>query len=166
MGVNVRGHSQVRTLMILALASWTISAAQVVEALLYPEFLKGNHLILGAIALFGLVGCLAWVANHRFWRRIVVTAAIIYLAFFAFRTFVFLIYPWLGQTTLLEAVWLSFRVVGTLVTHHLSEGRILQGLSELFFEWLMPLSQIVVLAGLVWPLTTGSRGDAPRAARA
>jgi len=36
----------------------------------------------------------------------------------------------------------------------------------LFYEWLMPFLQIIVLVGLVWPLTTGSRGDAPQAARA
>jgi hypothetical protein len=160
------GIARTRKVMLLALVSWTITVAQVTQALFYPEYLMGHHLILGGVALFGLFGCLAWIGKRRSWRPMVVAAALIYLLFFALRAYALLIYPWLDQHSFLEATHFAVRVVSSLVQHHLSEGRVLQGLSELFFESFMPLLQVIVLIGLLLPSAAGSSGDTPRAGRA
>jgi hypothetical protein len=65
-----------------------------------------------------------------------------------------------------SAVLFSVRIVNALVTRYLSEGAFVSGASELFYEWLMPIFQVIALIGLLWPLTAGSSNDAPRAARA
>jgi hypothetical protein len=65
-----------------------------------------------------------------------------------------------------DAVWWPIYSDSGLVVRFLTDGKIGAGFAVLFRELLMPLLQLIVLAALVWPLTAGSRGDAPQAARA
>jgi len=170
---NVRGHMRrpssvpaERFWLFLALACWTITVAQVIDAMAYPDFVKRHHLILGVIAIFGLIACFAWARAWRFGRHAVLATAVVYLILYALRTYAFLFDPLLQQNSFVDTTKLVFRIVWSLATHYISGGRVIAGLSEIFYEWLMPLLQLTLVAALLWPLTAGSRGDAPRAARA
>jgi hypothetical protein len=152
--------------LFLALTCWTITAAQVINAMAYPEFVRRYHFILGVIAILGFLACFAWARAWRLGRHAVLAISVVYLMLYALRTYAFLFDPLLQQNSFVDATKLVVRIVWSLATHYISQGSVVRGLSELFFEWFMPLLQMALVAALLWPLTAGSRGYAPRAARA
>jgi hypothetical protein len=151
--------------LFLALACWTITSAQVIDAMAYPDFVKRHYLILGVIAIFGLMACFAWARAWRVGRHAVLATAVVYLLLYVLRTYACLVDPLLQQNSFFDTTKIVVRIVWSLATHYISGGRVVAGLSELFYEWLMPLLQLTLVVALLWPLTAGSRGDAPRAAR-
>jgi hypothetical protein len=155
-----------RFLILLALVCWTITAAQIIDAMSYPHFAKRHHMTLGVLSILGLLACFAWARAKTLGRYAVLTMAILYLLFYALRTYVLLYVPILKHSSPVEAVERLVTIVWTLAAHHVSQGRVLAGLSELFFEWLMPLLQLTIVAAMLWPLVRGSGGDATRAVRA
>jgi len=161
------GHTRIRrATVILALVSWVLTSAQAIEMAFYPSYRTGYLLIVASVAVLGLFGCIAWARRWNYWRRALISAAAIYLAAFALRFFAVFVMPSLEHSSLFDAMRMPFRIIYSLSMHHVANGAWISFGSLLFYEWLMPFLQIIVLVGLVWPLTTGSRGDAPQAARA
>ena len=155
-----------RAFVILALVSWVVTSAQAVEMAFYPSYRTAYLLIVSGAAALGLFGCIAWARTWNSWRRALISAAVIYLAVFALRFFAVFVGPGLEHSSLFDALRMPFRIIYALSMRHVADGAWISFGSLLFYEWLMPFLQVVVLVGLVWPLTTGSRGDAPQAARA
>ena len=165
------GHTQPRrAFVMLALVSWVLTSAQAIEMAFYPSYRTIYLFILAGVAVLGLFGCIAWAREWSYWRRALIAAAAIYLLVFvlvfALRFVVVFIGPHFEHDSLFDALRMPFRIIYAVSMRHLADGALISFCSLIFYEWLMPLLQIVVLAGLVWPPTTGSRGDAPQAARA
>ena len=139
-----------RALPLLAAACWLLSAAQVAEALSHPTH-GSEYVLLGLLSVAGLASCAAWLASWRYARAAAAGTAALYLVLYCARTWTVQIEPRMAFTdaSLLEATLDSLRIVQATVAHSLSVGNLMLGAGELFYEWLMPLTQIGVLAWVI-----------------
>jgi hypothetical protein len=103
------------------------------------------------LALVGLAGYIAWVRSSRHWQSLVVGAAAAYLIAYALRFFFALAAPWFETKPPLEALWYPFYVVWSLISYAIGRGDFLLALGVTYFEWLMPLLQILVLVAAPRP---------------
>jgi hypothetical protein len=139
-----------RAIALSAAACWLLSAAQVLEALSHPT--HGSELVLlGLLSVAGLASCAAWLASWRYARAALAGVAALYLVFYCVRTWTIQVEPRMAFTdaSLLEATLDSLRIVQATIAHSLSVGNLMLGAGELFYEWLMPLTQIGVLAWVI-----------------
>ena len=155
-----------KAVSVLAFSSWLIAIVQFIVETLRSHQTSPYLAIQFVIALWGLVGCIAWVRSWLRWRLVLAGATGCYLLIFLFKYFLERVSGFLEIMPFYEAIWWPIYSTWGLVVHFLAIGEVGAGLALLFREWLMPVLQSIVLAALVWPLTAGSRGDAPQAARA
>ena len=104
------------------------------------------------LALVGLAGSIAWLRSWRHWQLLVVVAAGAYLIAYALRFFFALAAPWFESKPLFEALWYPFYVVWSLISYAIGRGDFLLAVGVTYFEWLMPLLQILVLMAAPRPL--------------
>ena len=131
-----------KRLAVLNLAAWLVSAVEVMPRLTESRF----DLSLGAIAVIGLAGAVAWLRHWRGWRLVAAGAAAIYLAYYAMRMYVVEIEPLLAILPLPQAVADAFYVVWSSPMGRLSHGEVLDAAGQLWRGCVMPLLQVGVLA--------------------
>ncbi len=155
-----------KAVLMLASASWLIAIVQFTVETLRSHQTSLYLTIQFVISLSGMVGCIAWIRSWSRWRFVLAGTAGCYLLIFLLKYFLGRVSGFLEIMPLYEAIWWPIYSTWGLVVHFLASGEVGAGLALLFYEWLMPVFQSIVLAALLWPLTTGSKGDAPQAARA
>ena len=151
-----------RTIALSAAACWLLSAAQVAEAFSHPGQVGSHDVLLGLLSVAGLAACGGWLASWRYARVAVAGTAALYLVLYCVRIWTVQIEPRMAFTdaSLLEATLDSLRIVQAAVAHSLSVGNLMVGAGELFYEWLMPLVQVGILAWVVAASRRASRSSA------
>jgi hypothetical protein len=155
-----------KAMLVLASASWLIAIVQFTVETLRSHQTSPYLTIQFAISLLAVVGCIAWARSWPRWRLVFAGATGCYLLAFLLKYFLGRVSGFLEIMPFYQAIWWPIYSTWGLVVHFLASGDVAAGLALLFHEWFMPIFQSIVLAALVWPLTAGSRGDAPQAARA
>jgi len=164
---HTRDNRTENAVLLLACGSWLTAIVQsILDISLQPEYYTHYHGIQFVVSLWGLGGCLAWLRSWSRWRITLASAAGSYLLFFLLKYFFVRVSGFLEIMPFYEAVWWPTYSSWAIAVHFLAIGEISKGVAFLFYEWLMPVFQLIVLTALVWPLTPGSRDDAPQAARA
>jgi hypothetical protein len=141
-----RAHAD-RIVLLFIAACWVAGALNLADAFFRPADLTREHVVLAALTVLGLGGCAAWSAAWRYGQMAVAAAAAAYVVLYSQRMWTVYIEPELAFTgvSFFEAVLDKFQVVHASIAHSLSLGNFGNGLSELFSEWLMPLSQLAAL---------------------
>jgi hypothetical protein len=123
----------------LALGLWSLYVLCAV-LLYYPDVLA-SILIAG---FFGLLACAAVVFNFRYWRAAVVLASSVYLLLYAIR-----IVRMTTMTTgvsFLSAVSSYYSFLWQVIAGTFQEKGTLGGLAQIFLEYVMPVSAIILVA--------------------
>jgi len=114
-----------------------------------PGSLAPYHFAQIAAVVVGLAGCAAWAAGRRGWRPCLMVAAAVYLALAAIRLFVVYTWKFLDTDSWPVALYNTFNVQWMMLMHFLADGLVASGVSMLFYEWLMPAMQALVLGWLI-----------------
>jgi hypothetical protein len=101
---------------------------------------------LAVIAVFGIATAVMWLGRRRPWRPLVLSAAVLYLVWYASRLYVLEVEPLLAILPLHQAVSDAFYVIWSSPMGRLSHGEVIDALAELWRECVMPLLQIGMLA--------------------
>jgi len=127
----------------LALVTW-LALALVLAGHASARSLLLYEWLLIVVTVLATVACLMSFGFSRRWRLLLAIAAVLHLCVMTLRFIAHLSMRG-GEVPLLTAIsdqmWLFWR----LQVHLLSEGHFVAGLSVTFFEWLMPLIQILIL---------------------
>ena len=136
--------------MILAAGCWLALAAQLLDLeLAAPGSLAPYHFAQLAAVLLGLGGCAAWAAGWRGWRTSLIVAAVVYLVLCAVRVFIIYTWKFLDTDPWPVALWNTFAIQWLMLMHFLADGWLASGIVILFYEWLMPMAQALVLVVLL-----------------
>lgn len=137
-------------MVLLAGGTWLALAAQLLDLeLSAPGSLAPYHFAQAAAALAGLAGAFLWVCGRRGWRWTLGVAAAAYLVLFLVRAFVVYTWKFLDTDPWPVALWNTFAIQWVMMMHFLADGWLASGVMVLFYEWLMPLSQALVLGWLI-----------------
>jgi hypothetical protein len=109
----------------------------------------------GALVLAGLSGCAAWLAGWRRWRGVLGVASVTCLVLSLVRLFVAYTWKFLETDAWPVAVWNTFAIQWLMIVHFMADGWVAAGFTLLFYEWLLPVAQAVVLG---WLIITRSKG--------
>ena len=139
-----------RALVLLAAGTWTALVAQLLDLEnAAPGSLAPFHFAQLAAALLGFAGCAAWAAGRRGWRPCLMTAAAVYLVLWLIRVFIVYTWKFLDTDAWPVALYNTFAVQWLMLMHFLADGWIAAGVGMLFYEWLMPIAQGLILALLL-----------------
>jgi hypothetical protein len=153
-----------RSVGFLALGSWLALAAILGEVVFSGDFAL-YHLLLFGSSILGIAGSVMWAASRPKWRALLLVAALSYLVVFVLRFSVGAVMWQLDYGSLVEAIRYAFWGRWLMLVQQYSVG-LLEGLALTFYEWLMPVLQLIIVIALWRPLTarlTRTRAEVPRA---
>lgn len=137
-------------MVLLAAGTWLALAAQLLDLeIAAPGSLAPYHFAQIAAVLLGLAGCAAWAAGWRGWRACLMTAATVYLVLSVIRLFIVYTWKFLDTDPWPVAIYNTFAFQWFLLLHLLADGWIASGTLMLFYEWLMPVAQALLLGVLL-----------------
>jgi hypothetical protein len=110
--------------------------------------LSPYHVAQVLLAAAGLAACAGLLAGRAGGRRVLIGAAAAYLVLAAARLFVVYTWKFLETDPWPVAVWNTFVIQWLFMVHMAADGSVAFGVLMLYYEWLMPLAQAVVLAAL------------------
>jgi hypothetical protein len=125
----------------LDLGAWLLTAAELIPRVGDSAF----EWWLAVAVPLGILGCVAWLKKAPQSRALVMSAAALYLVYYAARMYVLDIEPVLAVVPVPQAIADNFYVMWSSPMGRLSRGEILDALSELWREWVMPVVQAGVL---------------------
>jgi hypothetical protein len=129
--------------VFLAGGTWLALGAQLLDMAIAGAHFGVYQTAQALLVAVGLAGC----APRG--RRLLFGAAAAYLALFLVR--LFLVYTWkfLDTDPWPVAVWNTFILQWLMMVYFLADGWLSSAVSMLFYEWLMPLAQALVLGWLI-----------------
>jgi hypothetical protein len=148
-----------RPIVLLAAGAWLGLAAQLVDfEVAAPGSLAPYHYAQLAAVLLGLAGCAAWAAGRRGWRPCLMMAAAVYLVLYVIRVFIVYTWKFLDTDPWPVAIYNTFVIQWLMMVRFMADGWLAAGVVMLFYEWLMPLAQAIVLGALAFfrPRSTSS----------
>jgi hypothetical protein len=150
--------------VILAAGCWLALAAQLLDLELAARgSLAPYHFAQLAAAMLGLGGCAAWLAGWRGWRGSLAVAAGVYLVLCVIRAFIIYTWKFLDTDPWPVALYNTFALQWFMMVYFLSDGWIASAIVMLFYEWLMPVAQALVLVVIIarWrgPMTLVHHGE-------
>jgi hypothetical protein len=147
---------------MLALSSWLVLATALLPGLLAdPTEHAPYHWLIFATSVLGLAGGAMWAGARRGWRRVIVTAAALYLLIVMVRFLTVWVWWQLEFASFFDAVWFALWLKSHALIHYFSRGRLLDGAAITFYEALMPALQVIVLLGVA-SSARSARGCAPQ----
>jgi hypothetical protein len=140
-----------RPIVLLAAGAWLGLAAQLLDLeLAAPGSFAPYHYAQLAALLLGLAGCAAWAAGRRGWRPSLMIAAAVYLVLWGVRVFIVYTWKFLDTDPWPVAIYNTFTMQWLIMLHFMADGWLSSGIVMLFYEWLMPLAQAIVLGALAF----------------
>ena len=99
------------------------------------------------LSLFGITSCYLWIKFSNRWKAALVTISILYLLLYAVRLYSLMQIDteaqfWQEISEIYFSVWI-------ISEHAFSKGWLLFGIEIIFYDWAMPLLQIVLLISLL-----------------
>ena len=136
--------------MLLAAGAWIGLVAQLLDLdIAAPGSLAPFHFAQLGAALIALAGCAAWAAGWRGWRACLMIAAVACLLLWLVRVFVVYTWKFLDTDPWPVALYNTFAVQWIMAMHLLADGWIASGVVFMFYEWIMPAVQALVLGWLI-----------------
>ena len=134
---------------MLALGSWLVLATALLPGLIAdPTEHAPYHWLIFATSVLGLAGGAMWAGARRGWRRVIATAAALYLLIVVVRFLAVLVWWQLEFASFFDAVRFALWLKSRALTYYFSQGRLLDGTAITFYEALMPAFQVIVLLGV------------------
>ena len=126
---------------VFALAVWSVYS-------LYVAFNFDAALASAVIgAVFGLVACLAVILNFRYWRFAVLLASAVYLLLYVIR--IGRMIAMTGDVPVLPALSLYYNMSWAVTTGVFQEKGKAAGLMHAYFEFVMPVLALAIIAAVL-----------------
>jgi hypothetical protein len=145
---------------MLALGSWLVLATALLPGLAAdPSEHAPYHWLIFATSVLGLAGGAMWAGAKSGWRRVIVTAAALYLLIVVVRFLTVFVWWQLEFASFFDAVRFALWLKSRVPIYYFSQGRLLDGTAITFYEALMPALQVIVLLGVASSARAAGRGS-------
>ena len=122
---------------------WGVMGFFLAKFLMFREIIAPIDWMMFFLSLFGIASCYLWIKYSNRWKVALVTISILYLLLYAIRLYSLMQIDseapfWQEISEIYSSVW-------TISEHAFSKGWLLFGIEIIFYDWAMPLLQIVLL---------------------
>jgi hypothetical protein len=148
-----------RFVAILATGTWLAIGGGFVTSVITSQSLSYYSYLLAMMAVSGIVGCVMYFTAVKSWRFVLGCTAGAYLILFCFQFLITSTYFQLDDLSLLDALKNGLFYRWKLIEHLFLNFLYWDGIAIVFYEWLMPMCQFLIVFSLVHPLTLWTTGN-------